>query len=99
MKALLDTFDRLLDNRVRLGIMALLVVHDEVDFVTMKETLQLTDGNLAAHIAALEKGKYVKIRKEFVGKKPQTTYMATAAGRQAFASHVDALERFIKSHR
>ena len=93
MKSLLDNFDRLLDNRVRLGIMALLVIHEEVDFTTLKESLALTDGNLATHIAVLEREKYLKVRKEFVGKKPQTTYMATAVGKQAFEGHVDALVR------
>ena len=99
MKSLLENFDRLLDNRVRLGIMALLVIHEEVDFTTLKESLKLTDGNLATHIAVLEKEKYLKVRKEFVGKRPQTTYTATAAGRHAFEGHVDALERFIKTSR
>ena len=96
MKALLDNLDRLLDNRVRLGIMALLSVHESVDFLTVKEALMLTDGNLAAHIAVLEREKYVRVTKAFVGKKPQTSYSATPTGRRAFMAHVDALERLIR---
>jgi DNA-binding MarR family transcriptional regulator len=76
--------------------MAGLVANDAMDFTTLKHLLNLTDGNLASHIAALESEGYVKVRKAFIGKKPSTTYMLTAAGRKAFAEHVDALEKLIK---
>jgi len=84
------------ESRVRLGIMSVLMVNDEVDFGTLKEQLQITDGNLASHINALEKLKYVKVHKQFVGKKPNTTYEATSIGKKAFSSHIDALERLIR---
>ena len=76
--------------------MSTLAVNDTVDFNTLKQTLDVTDGNLASHIAALENEGYVKVKKEFVGKKPLTTYMLTASGRRAFNEHLDALEKLIK---
>lgn len=84
------------DSRIRLGIMSLLMVNEWVDFGTMKELLDLTDGNLASHIIALEKEGYVEIRKVFIGKKPNTSYKATVEGQKAFKAHLDALERLIK---
>ena len=80
---------------MRLGIMSILMVNDFVDFATLKEQLQITDGNLASHINALEKLKYIEIRKQFVGKKPNTSFAATAAGKTAFIQHLDALEKLI----
>ena len=74
----------------------LLVVNDMVDFSTIKEQLQVTDGNIASHISALEKLKYIKVKKQFIGKKPNTSYMVTEAGKKAFSNHLDALEQLIK---
>lgn len=85
------------DSRIRLGIMSLLMVNEWVDFGTIKEMLDLTDGNLASHITALEKEQYIEIRKIFIGKKPNTSYRATEAGKTAFKEHLDALEKLIKS--
>ncbi|WP_246853732.1 MULTISPECIES: winged helix-turn-helix domain-containing protein [Rufibacter] len=79
--------------------MSVLMVEDKVDFSTLKDTLQLTDGNLASHLRALEEAEYLRVEKQFVGRKPQTTYHATDAGRQAFKSHLDALEKLILSNR
>jgi predicted ArsR family transcriptional regulator len=84
------------DSRVRLGLMSLLMVHDWLDFSELKETLQLTDGNLASHITALEKEGYVRVRKAFIGRKPNTSFQATDEGRTAFKEHLDALECLIK---
>jgi len=85
-----------LDNRIRLGIMSMLVVNDWVGFGAMKEMLGLTDGNLASHLKVLEREEYVDLKKEFVGRKPQTSYSATSAGRQAFEDHLQALEELLK---
>jgi DNA-binding MarR family transcriptional regulator len=85
------------ESRVRLGIMSILLVNDSVDFNTLKELLQVTDGNIASHITALEKLNYIEIRKQFIGKKPNTSYAVTTSGKKAFADHLDALERLIKS--
>lgn len=78
-----------------MGIMSILMVNDFVDFGTLKEQLQITDGNLASHINALEKIKYIEIRKQFVGKKPNTSFAATTVGKKAFIEHIDTLEKLI----
>lgn len=74
------------------------MVNDWVDFGTIKETLNITDGNLASHMTALEKLEYVEIKKQFIGKKPNTTYATTKLGKKAFSEHLDALEKLIKSN-
>jgi DNA-binding MarR family transcriptional regulator len=84
------------ESRVRLGIMSILMVNDSMDFISMKELLQVTDGNLASHSAALEKEGYIHVKKEFVGKKTLTTYSATKMGVKAFEDHLDALEKLLK---
>ncbi len=99
MRQILAGLDRLLENRIRLGVMSLLMVRGEVDFNSMKQLLDVTDGNLASHLAALEREGYLRVRKEFVGRKPQTSYAITEAGRKAFAEHVEALERLLKKAR
>lgn len=91
-----NQLNKAFDSRVRLGLMSILVVNDWVSYKDIKETLNLTDGNLASHVAALEKLKYVEIKKQFVGKKPQTSYKATKQGRKAFADHIDGLEKILK---
>lgn len=96
MKDILSDLNKAFESRVRLGIMSILMVNDFVDFNTLKEMLEVSDGNLASHISALEKLEYLSITKKFVGKKPQTTYAATDAGRKAFKDHLDALERLIR---
>ena len=77
--------------------MSILMVNDWVDFTTLKEMLDLSDGNLASHTNILEKEGYIEIRKQFVGKKPQTTYSVTVLGRKAFSDHLTALENLIKN--
>lgn len=84
------------ESRVRLGIMSVLMVNDHADFATLKQLLNLTDGNISSHIQALEKLQYVEVRKQFIGKKPNTSYVATASGREAFTAHLDALEKIIR---
>ena len=98
MKHLLDKLDATkLDNRIRLGIMSILMVNDWVDFGSFKEMLGLTDGNLASHMKVLEAEGYVELRKMFVGRKPQTSFTATIAGRKAFSDHLAALEELLRS--
>jgi DNA-binding MarR family transcriptional regulator len=99
MKDLLSRINREFENRVRLGIMSVLMVNTWVQFKTMRELLQVTDGNLASHIASLEKSEYLEVRKEFVGKKPRTSYRVTADGRKAFNDHLNALEALLKENR
>ncbi len=77
--------------------MSILMVNDNADFTTLKELLGVTDGNLASHAKALEAEGYIEVRKQFIGRKPNTTYTATASGRQAFEAHIAALERLIRN--
>lgn len=95
MKDLINKLDKLLENRVRLGIMSALMVNDSVDFNTLKELLGVTDGNLASHLKALEKGGLVSIHKQFIGRKPNTKYIASDKGKQVFNDHLNALEELI----
>lgn len=92
---MIDALNKAFESRVRLGIMAVLMVNEWVDHATLKELLGVTDGNLASHLGALEQLKYVQVRKRFVGKRPNTSYKATAAGERAFRAHLDAIERLI----
>ena len=94
-----DQLDKAFDSRVRLGVMSVLMVNEWVNYGELKDLLGLTDGNLASHITALEKIEYVAIRKQFVGKKPLTSYQVTEKGRKAFKEHLDALEKLIKGGR
>ncbi len=96
MKNYIAALNKAFESRVRLGIMSILLVNEVVDFGTLKEQLQLTDGNMASHLAALEKAEYISITKQFVGKKPNTTYTVTAEGKKAFSAHLDALEQLIQ---
>jgi DNA-binding MarR family transcriptional regulator len=92
---LLQGLNKAFESRVRLGIMSILMVNEAIDFASLKEQLQLTDGNIASHVTALEKLNYIEVRKQFVGKKPNTSYSATPTGKKAFGEHLDALEKLI----
>ena len=98
MNNIFKSFNPVFENRVRLAVMSILAVNDRMEFNALKEMLDLTDGNLASHIAMLEKNGYLAVKKRFVGKKPQTSYTATPAGKRAFEQHLAALEKFIKSN-
>lgn len=95
MKDIISGLNRVFDSRVRLGIMSILVVNDSVDFNTIKDLLDITDGNLASHLKALEKDEVIIVKKQFIGRKPNTSYSVTESGRHAFKEHIDALERLI----
>ncbi len=98
MKNIILHINKVFDHRIRLGIMSILMVNDYADFNTLKELLGATDGNLASHIKALEKEAFIVIEKQFIGKKPNTRYGATAQGKQAFKKHINALEKLIKGN-
>lgn len=93
---LLENFNKAFESKARLGIMSILIVNETVDFNRLKDLLSLTDGNLASHLKALEELGYVGVNKQFIGRKPNTTYFATTAGKTAFTLHLDALESFLK---
>ena len=96
MKDFITSLDKGFESRVRLGIMSILVVNDSVDFNTLKEQMNISDGNIASHITALEKLNYLEVKKQFIGKKPNTSYKATQQGIKAFKNHLDTLEKLIK---
>ena len=98
MKKILHEFNKAFENRTRLGIMAALMVNDAVDFNSMKELLDLTDGNLAGHSRALEEADYIRVEKSFVGRKPNTRFIITDLGRLAFEKHLIALEKIVKGN-
>ena len=90
--------DEIIHQPLRLRIMAALTALPDaqgLDFTRLKKLTGATDGNLGAHIETLSKAGYVAVTKAFVGKKPQTTVTATAAGRGAFARHVATLQEII----
>ena len=97
MKHIITQLNQAFDHRIRLGIMSILMVNDWVDFNTLKETLDVTDGRLASHIKALEKDDYLEVRRRFVKRKPNTSYRATSAGRNAFKDHLNALEQLLNN--
>ncbi len=92
-----ESLDETIHQKVRLGIMSALMARDEADFRFLKETLGVTDGNLSIHLSKLEDAGYVASAKEFVRKKPHTTYTPTEAGRAAFHAYLAALERIVQS--
>jgi DNA-binding MarR family transcriptional regulator len=94
-----EQLDKVLEHRVRLQIMSVLVTNDVYDFSALKEMLNVTDGNLASHIKALEKEKYISVLKSFVDRKPNTRYKITEKGRTAFRKHLDALEQVVKQQK
>lgn len=96
LKHLIHTLNKAFDNRVRLGVMAVLMANESVSFNELKEALDLTDGNLASHVGALEKAGYVAVTKQFIGKKPNTTYAASSEGKAAFQEHLAALEKLLR---
>ncbi len=96
MANIISNLNKAFDSRIRLGIMSVLMVNDSVDFNTLKELLELTDGNLASHIKALESLEYIRSSKQFIGRKPNTQYAITEEGRRNFQEHLNALEQLIR---
>lgn len=97
MKDLIDRLNnKFFESRVRLGVMSMLMVEDWVHYSEIKQALELTDGNLATHLKMLRTNGLIEEKKEFINRKPHTTYRATDEGRQAFADYLDALEELIR---
>jgi len=97
MRNPIENLNKVFDSRIRLGIMSALMINASINFNDLKELINVTDGNLASHIKALEESGYIKVQKGFIGRKTNTTYSATKAGEKAFKSHLDALEQMIKN--
>ena len=71
------------------------MVNEQLDFTTLRDLLSVSDGNLASHLKALEKFEYLGVKKQFIGRKPNTSYFATVKGQEAFETHLNALEKLI----
>ncbi len=99
MKVSFDDLHKAFESRVRLGIMSTLAVNDSLDFTSLKEFLNVTDGNLATHIKKLEKEEFIGVEKSFVDNKPNTKYFMTPEGKKAFDEHLNVLEKIIQSQK
>lgn len=99
MKVIFDDLHKAFESRVRLGIMSALAVNDSLDFTSLKEFLDVTDGNLATHIKKLEKEEFIGVEKSFVDNKPNTKYYMTPEGKKAFDEHLNVLEKIIQSQK
>lgn len=93
--SIIININKAFDHRIRLGIMSILMVNEHADFKMLKELLGVTDGNLASHTKALEKVEYIKVEKQFIGRKPNTRYSTTKLGKAEFKKHINALEKLI----
>lgn len=92
---LLEGYDKLFENRVRLGVMSVLAANDSYDFVSLKQMLGVTDGNLTTHLRALEDAGYISSLKQFIGRRPNTSFSITDKGRCAFSAHISALSKLL----
>ncbi|MDZ7756328.1 transcriptional regulator [Rhodohalobacter sp.] len=99
MNVSFDDLHKAFENRVRLGIMSALAVNDSLDFTSLRDFLDVTDGNLATHIKKLENEGFIEIEKAFIDNKPNTSYSITLKGEKAFKEHLKVLEQIIKSQK
>ncbi|MEQ8578822.1 MAG: transcriptional regulator [Balneola sp.] len=99
MNVSFDDLHKAFESRIRLGIMSVLAVNDALDFNALKEFLDATDGNLATHIKKLEQEGFIQSKKSFIENKPNTRYMITKNGKQAFDNHLKVLETIINSQK
>ena len=95
MDVLIPDADRIIHEPVRLGVMALLYVVESADFVFIRQQMNLTGGNLSAHIGKLESAGYLKVDKRFNNKRPQTLLSLTDEGRKGFKEYVEAMREFL----
>ncbi|MBI5857761.1 MAG: transcriptional regulator [Sphingobacteriales bacterium] len=96
MKNPINGLNKVFESRIRLGVMSILMVNEEINFNDLKQMLEVTDGNLATHLVNLEDNGFIKVKKGFIGRKTNTTYSITKAGEKAFNEHITALENMIK---
>ena len=97
MKDLISNINKIFESRIRLGIMSVLSVNENYDFNSLKAALDVTDGNLASHLKALEEKGMIRINKQFIGRKPNTSYSITGKGLAEFKQHLKALENIINN--
>jgi DNA-binding MarR family transcriptional regulator len=91
--------DRVIHKKGRMAIMSLLAANPELSFTEMRDTLNMTDGNLSMHLKTLQESGYIAVTKSFHERKPLTTCALTAAGRKAFAEYIDLLEQIVRQTR
>ena len=91
--------DRLIHERLRLGILSALAVNDTLTFTDLRSMLSTTDGNLSVHARKLEDAGYVHCTKSFDGRQPRTQYKLTSTGRKALARYLDHMEALIQAMR
>ena len=96
MKNPINGLNKIFESRIRLGVMSILMVNEEINFNDLKQMLEVTDGNLATHLVNLEENGFIKVHKGFIGRKTNTTYSVTKNGEKAFTDHIEALENMIK---
>jgi DNA-binding MarR family transcriptional regulator len=94
-----DALDRLIHERLRLGIVSALAVNDSLSFSDLKKLMKTTDGNLSVHARKLEEADYITCTKSFEGRMPKTEYKLTAAGRRALERYLDHMEALIRATR
>ena len=94
-----DSLDRLIHERLRLGIVSALAVNDSLSFSDLKKLMKTTDGNLSVHARKLEEAEYITCTKSFAGRMPKTEYRLTAAGRRALERYLDHMEALIRATR
>jgi DNA-binding MarR family transcriptional regulator len=94
-----ENLDKILEHSVRLQIMSVLVANETYDFNSLKEIMNVTDGNLASNLKSLENEKYINVSKSFIERKPNTRYKVTEKGRTVFKKHIDALEALVKAQK
>jgi DNA-binding transcriptional ArsR family regulator len=97
--AIATNLDRLLHDRMRLGIVSALAAGEQMSFTDLKTALDATDGNLSVHARKLEEAGYVACEKTFAGRTPRTDYRLTAAGRRALEKYLDHMAAIIKASR
>lgn len=91
-------FDPLLHQTIRSKLVSLLIANEELPFKALKESLEVTDGNLSSHLSKLEKEQYISIEKSFEGKRPKTIVSISAKGRKAFDNYIETLKKFIEEN-
>ncbi len=94
-----DALDRLIHERLRLGIVSALAVNDSLSFSDLKKLMKTTDGNLSVHARKLEEAEYITCTKSFEGRMPKTEYKLTATGRRALERYLDHMEALIRATR
>lgn len=91
--------DRVIHEKGRLPIMSLLAANAELSFTEIRDTMQMTDGNLSMHLRTLQEAGYVAVTKTYQNRRPLTTCALTPAGREAFGRYVDLLEQIVRQAR